>query len=525
MSEEKDPQLLLLDDPEGQVFDVPEGRTRIGRAAENDVRLRDKTVSRFHCNVMRSGREVRVEDTDSHNSTRVNGLYAGKASLQEGDILRVGRLRLRFHDPSRPAPSPVVEQATQDSRRTRETKKRGPAMFPLLVAFFATLGLSWLYFTAKFPPPRQDQSGRSPGSDGGLAAGGGLAKEFLETQRQLRLQNARLEEVKSRFNGTNASMSALQRSYQRELDEWRQAYEDRRGTGDVVVQRQIASLEATIRQLVDERETDRERFTKQLEETKLLAAGAVSRGGGGKSRSSTSVRKLQRPRFSRKEGAALVKRLRDALENYASPEATPASLEPELGSLSGASGVEAAKGMLDVREHGCGLLEKIDANVAYLKRQTEKLLAQAKAAGGGTSEGSNRKREGSNYKAGPEVEKLQRKLELPEKKISIKGEQRKRLEALVAAVNAAFGRMTEPQAARYLRRQFARNRDVGQRLAILNSMRASGSLDAIPVLIERFSAADETVRKEVRQALISISGSDLGGDKANWEKWWREQKL
>ncbi len=173
MSEVKDPQLLLLDDPEGQVFDVPEGRTRIGRAAENEVRLRDKTVSRFHCNVIRTGREVRVEDADSHNSTRVNGLNPGKAPLQEGDIVRVGRLRLRFHDPSRPARSPVVKRAKRDSSRTRKTKRRVPAMFPLLVALFATLGLSWLYITTKFPPPRQDRSDRSPGSAGGLTAGGG----------------------------------------------------------------------------------------------------------------------------------------------------------------------------------------------------------------------------------------------------------------------------------------------------------------------------------------------------------------
>ena len=82
-----------------------------------------------------------------------------------------------------------------------------------------------------------------------------------------------------------------------------------------------------------------------------------------------------------------MEKLRGALENYASVEATPETLEPELSNLSTAGG-EAAGGLLTVLGYARELLTGIDENIAFLTRRTEKLLAEAGASGGSTSEGS-----------------------------------------------------------------------------------------------------------------------------------------
>ena len=161
MADERSPRLMLLDDSE-EVFELPEGRTRIGRAPGNEMRLEDKTVSRFHCQLVRSGREVRVEDAESHNSTRVNGQHAEETRLHDGDVLRVGRLKLRYCDSrndSRNDPEGVV-------KRTRyAARKRGPALFPLLFFLVAVLGLSWLFiassFTGRRSPDDQSRHARS----------------------------------------------------------------------------------------------------------------------------------------------------------------------------------------------------------------------------------------------------------------------------------------------------------------------------------------------------------------------------
>ena len=518
MADERSPHLVLLDDS-AEVFELPEGRTRIGRAPGNEMRLEDKTVSRFHCHVIRSGREVRVEDADSHNSTRVNGQHATETPLQDGDVLRVGRLKLRYHDPEKVVARPAVKRDRYAARRRR------PTLFPLLFFLIAVLALSWLYIASSFTARRSPNESALASRDDR-----GLTSELLETQRQLRMQNVRLEDVKSRFSGAQASMNALEKNYQRELAALRLEYEDGKGVAkDKALYRQMVSLESTIRELQEQREADRELFKKQLEEATQEMAASGSRIGAGSNRSltgRTGVSSLQpRSALSKKEVAGLAENLRRALENYASVEATPETLEPDLSTLSMAGGGEAAKGLLGVLGHAGDLLKGIDDNMAFLKRITDKRLADAAVAGGSKSEGSNKKKEGSSYKAGPALEKLQRELELSDRKLAIKKTQRERLVELVDAVKAAFGRVTDPGAVRYLLGAFARDRDVETRLAILNSLRASSSPDAIPVLLKRFTAQDETVREAVREALIVITGKDLGGSKKDWERWWAEQKL
>jgi DNA-binding NtrC family response regulator len=82
---------------EGRSFDSSSDRLQVGSHPLNEVEVRDRTVSRFHCEVFvdREGRAW-VKDLGSRNGTRVNGVRIREAELQEGMVLRVGQLELAF---------------------------------------------------------------------------------------------------------------------------------------------------------------------------------------------------------------------------------------------------------------------------------------------------------------------------------------------------------------------------------------------------------------------------------------------
>ncbi|HEY1333440.1 MAG TPA: sigma 54-interacting transcriptional regulator [Myxococcaceae bacterium] len=82
---------------EGKSFDSSSDRLQIGSHPLNEIEVRDRTVSRFHCEVFvdRDGRAW-VKDLGSRNGTRVNGVRVREAELQDGMVLRVGQLELVF---------------------------------------------------------------------------------------------------------------------------------------------------------------------------------------------------------------------------------------------------------------------------------------------------------------------------------------------------------------------------------------------------------------------------------------------
>ena len=94
-----DPYLVFksTEDSEARRFRLRQGETRIGRGPENDIVLRDRTVSRSQCAVIRDGDAVWLVDAADHNRTRVNGV-PGNAQLEDGAVLRFGRVELLFRD-------------------------------------------------------------------------------------------------------------------------------------------------------------------------------------------------------------------------------------------------------------------------------------------------------------------------------------------------------------------------------------------------------------------------------------------
>jgi two-component system, NtrC family, response regulator GlrR len=82
---------------EGRTFDSSSDRMQIGSHPLNQIEVRDRTVSRFHCElVVRANGRVWVKDLGSRNGTRVNGTRVSEAELAEGAVLQVGQLQLVF---------------------------------------------------------------------------------------------------------------------------------------------------------------------------------------------------------------------------------------------------------------------------------------------------------------------------------------------------------------------------------------------------------------------------------------------
>ncbi len=74
---------------------------RIGRSSQNEITLNVKGVSRFHCQIVRSGGRLLLQDLDSTNGTLLDGRSAEQPlPLSVGDVVLLCDERLIFHDGS-----------------------------------------------------------------------------------------------------------------------------------------------------------------------------------------------------------------------------------------------------------------------------------------------------------------------------------------------------------------------------------------------------------------------------------------
>jgi FHA domain len=92
-------------------------RTRIGRAPGCELQIDSQSVSRNHAMILKSARELIVEDLNSTNGVLVNGRKVTRHLLTDGDTLTVGEIQfrcvLKFKAPEGAAdPAPAGAQAT-----------------------------------------------------------------------------------------------------------------------------------------------------------------------------------------------------------------------------------------------------------------------------------------------------------------------------------------------------------------------------------------------------------------------------
>ena len=96
--------LISLAGPgKGARFLLDTDHVTIGRDSKSEIFLDDVTVSRKHCQILRSRSGAlttfEVEDLKSLNGTYVNAVSKVKTSLNQGDEVQVGKYRLTFFRP------------------------------------------------------------------------------------------------------------------------------------------------------------------------------------------------------------------------------------------------------------------------------------------------------------------------------------------------------------------------------------------------------------------------------------------
>jgi hypothetical protein len=71
-------------------------RTTLGRRPYNDIVIDNLAVSGEHAVLQMNGNEVYMEDLNSTNGTYVNGKAVKKQLLQNGDVVEVGKYKIKF---------------------------------------------------------------------------------------------------------------------------------------------------------------------------------------------------------------------------------------------------------------------------------------------------------------------------------------------------------------------------------------------------------------------------------------------
>ena len=73
-------------------------RTTLGRRPYNDIVIENLAVSGEHAVIILADGKVSIEDLRSTNGTYVNGRAIQKQPLLNGDLLDIGRYKIRFLD-------------------------------------------------------------------------------------------------------------------------------------------------------------------------------------------------------------------------------------------------------------------------------------------------------------------------------------------------------------------------------------------------------------------------------------------
>ena len=80
----------------GEDFRLRVGKNVLGTAADCDIVLTDKKISRKHATVRYEGGEFQIADLDSSNGTFVNDEKVQKHDLIDNDIVKLGDIQFEF---------------------------------------------------------------------------------------------------------------------------------------------------------------------------------------------------------------------------------------------------------------------------------------------------------------------------------------------------------------------------------------------------------------------------------------------
>ena len=90
------PRLKCEVDSEMFTYMIQTSHTKIGRDADNDVVMKNETVSRHHAEIVFTGGGFDIIDRGSTNKVILNGQFVERASLKSGDVIGLGEAVIIF---------------------------------------------------------------------------------------------------------------------------------------------------------------------------------------------------------------------------------------------------------------------------------------------------------------------------------------------------------------------------------------------------------------------------------------------
>lgn len=96
-------------------------RTTLGRRPYNDIVIDNLAISGEHAVLQMTGGQVFLEDLNSTNGTYVNGKATKKQLLQDGDVVEVGKYKIKFVNEV-----PFAEMATMVEARPPVAEAAAP---------------------------------------------------------------------------------------------------------------------------------------------------------------------------------------------------------------------------------------------------------------------------------------------------------------------------------------------------------------------------------------------------------------
>lgn len=118
--------VLSLDGVVLREVGLAKDRTTIGRRSHNDIVIDNLAVSGEHAVVYTSGADIYLEDLGSTNGTTVNGQPIKRHLLQAGDVIEIGKYRLKYA-PAGDAPAEGEVDIDTSQPLRRESYGPGPA--------------------------------------------------------------------------------------------------------------------------------------------------------------------------------------------------------------------------------------------------------------------------------------------------------------------------------------------------------------------------------------------------------------
>ncbi len=91
------PVMAWLENTQGDDrYPIRSKSVRIGRKADNDIVLNDNSVSNYHAEIIKRDGKFIIVDRGSSNKVYISGRPVHNVPLNEGDVLELGDIRLRF---------------------------------------------------------------------------------------------------------------------------------------------------------------------------------------------------------------------------------------------------------------------------------------------------------------------------------------------------------------------------------------------------------------------------------------------